>query len=865
MPREDSATAKVVRLQTIAGSPDRGFRVIVEIAHEGQQAFFQGTGEFPPIDTLLKPYSTWRQSYYSLGSSTWDWNSRILIGDQITNVSSSQDVFEAGIAFENAFQAWLEHRGVVNILDQIVDHISLHESVRVILKTDSRDLQRLPWHLWKLFERRSLAEFVLAAPYMQTAAEPLRSPLRILAVLGLCNQLNVTQDWQSLRAQLPDATIETLKNPTLAQLTTTLWEGPWDILFFAGHSASRKVGGEIYLGDTAIPLERLQDALTGAVRRGLKLAIFNSCDGLGLAEDLAVAKVPNVIVMREPVPDDVAQDFLEYFLQAFGRGDSFHLAVRHARDRLKSHEETQRYPQATWLPVIFQTPSARPWHYAANSNQGWRTKLAAGAVAIALLAPGLGWGYNQFRANRFIADRVSSGEDWLIKDQASHTKQQGISTKEQGIKAFRRKRWPDAILKFEQARQDDPQDPETLIYLNNAQIAFQESPYVAVVASVPIGSNTNIAQEMLRGVAQAQDEWNRRVERELPGADSQAKSRSGLRFLKVAIANDDNDSDLTRKLANHFVKQSELLAVIGHNATNATMAGAPIYSQAGLVMITPTSFAEELRSTPNKYRYAFRLVPSMQSVSEHLSRYIQSQGHQRVAICVDKRSEDNTSFAEAFKETFKTDGGEIILNDTCNAATLDRAPEDYQPEQAMDELLESKAQAIVITPHIDRLDVALKLAKANRGRLPLYGSPSFYTQETLALEHKAQGMVLPSLWTPESVPGQAFPKAAEALWSGPVNWRTATSYDATQIIIQVVEQLERANPPQPISRKALYQVLSDEVNFFYQGVTGEIDFGGSKKSQRTVGLLRVEANPSNSAQFRFQPLEAPGILQNQGF
>ncbi len=57
--------------------------------------------------------------------------------------------------------------------------------------------------------------------------------------------------------------------------------------------------------------------LRKAISRGLQLAIFNSCDGLGLANDLAELNIPQIIVMRSPVPDLVAQEFLKHFLKAF--------------------------------------------------------------------------------------------------------------------------------------------------------------------------------------------------------------------------------------------------------------------------------------------------------------------------------------------------------------------------------------------------------------------------------------------------------------------------------------------------------------------------------------------------------------------
>ena len=92
------------------------------------------------------------------------------------------------------------------------------------------------------------------------------------------------------------------------------------------------------------------------------MAIFNSCDGLGLAYQLAEGEaiyLPFIIVMREPVPDDVAPKFLRYFLEEYAKnGTSLDNALRDARQRLQGLE--QDYPCATWLPVICQSSEETP-------------------------------------------------------------------------------------------------------------------------------------------------------------------------------------------------------------------------------------------------------------------------------------------------------------------------------------------------------------------------------------------------------------------------------------------------------------------------------------------------------------------------
>jgi CHASE2 domain-containing sensor protein len=102
----------------------------------------------------------------------------------------------------------------------------------------------------------------------------------------------------------------------------------------------------------------LKYGLKTAIRHGLQLAIFNSCDGLGLAKALTHLHIPQTIVMREAVPDTIAQKFLHYFLEALVEGTPFYIAVRTARERL--HALDRDFPYASWMPAIAQNPAETP-------------------------------------------------------------------------------------------------------------------------------------------------------------------------------------------------------------------------------------------------------------------------------------------------------------------------------------------------------------------------------------------------------------------------------------------------------------------------------------------------------------------------
>ncbi|HCF26703.1 MAG TPA: sensor protein Chase2, partial [Cyanobacteria bacterium UBA11049] len=128
---------------------------------------------------------------------------------------------------------------------------------------------------------------------------------------------------------------------------------------FAGHSETDGETGRIYINQfDSLSVNELKYGLKKAIAGGLQLAIFNSCDGLGLARELSDLQIPEVVLMREPVPDRVAQEFLKNFLKAFSLGKSLYLSVREARERLQGWES--EFPCASWLPVIYQNPSAKP-------------------------------------------------------------------------------------------------------------------------------------------------------------------------------------------------------------------------------------------------------------------------------------------------------------------------------------------------------------------------------------------------------------------------------------------------------------------------------------------------------------------------
>jgi uncharacterized protein YjbI with pentapeptide repeats len=355
------AVGKIVLLHIGSGSPKTGFAVTLQIGAEQLLQSLQFTkGRLAPVIELFNLYDRWRLAYRQCFKTSF----RLDIPDtQITNVSR-QDLFynccSLASQLEKSLNNWLNDAEFRPIKERMLEQLAPTETIRIVMQTDDLLLRRLPFQLWDFLQRYPRAEISLSQPSYERVESwrPSRATVQILAILGDSQGIDIQRD-RALLTQLPQAEITFLVEPDRQSLTDQLWRQPWDIMFFAGHSSTSQDSDLGFLSinpQDRLSIDQLKHGLKKAISQGLKLAIFNSCDCLGLVNELADLHIPYLIVMREPVPDYVAQEFLKNFLTSFASGQPLHLAVREAREKLQGLED--RFPCATWLPIVCQNPSA---------------------------------------------------------------------------------------------------------------------------------------------------------------------------------------------------------------------------------------------------------------------------------------------------------------------------------------------------------------------------------------------------------------------------------------------------------------------------------------------------------------------------
>lgn len=768
---------------------------------------------------LLDAYTAWRQNYLVYGR-----NRGLLVpSDPIeTNVSISlDDCDRLKDKFVNEFDRWLS--GLTQIRENLLAHVSRAELISFVVQTETNDpqldlaLHRLPWNEWKFIHKHYNTEIALSTKHGPIIRRE-RGKLRALAICGSYqqpeHQLDLDPDLAALSNHLANSEVELeiwTADPThhtKLDLLKKLDRSTYHLLFFCGHSSANN---QIQLNDCeSISLDepRFQRILTELRKRGLILAFFNSCEGLGNASILMSAGIPYVVVMKELVHDVVAQEFIKYFLEsAIEPNKPIHLAVNEARSRL---QWLDKLPHGEFLPVLFQNPD-QPLFYinpvsleiAASSQipdgesvkppeSHWLirwllgTKSAPVILASLILLSLANLLFFISTANRKpqnITQQIPINDvnSWISAGDRTLTGSHEDRDSESGHTYFRLRQYAQSAAAFDRylTERGKAKNPQFVIFSSNAKaydrVAKSGGKILKIATSVPLGNNQEIATEILQGVAQKQIEFNR---------------KAPTLQLVIIIGNDDNSSDKSQKIARKFVEDPDILAVVGHNASNASEEAAKVYNRQ-LVMLSPTSFSTKLKKD-DRQDSIYRMVPQMTSFASQIATYIRDDAKQqnildrlRVGICFDPDSPDNNSFQSQFDSILS---GIASKPENLNCGSFAQINQPQQQQQILKKIRVLKINTLLVAPHIDRLkETVIFMQAVKRARLGvnLIGSPSLYTKyvATFNGDKLLDNLVLTVPYFP--LKDNQFVTTFEREWQIPLqNWRSTMSYTATSVIAQ---------------------------------------------------------------------------------
>ena len=395
--------------------------------------------------------------------------------------------------------------------------------------------------------------------------------------------------------------------------------------------------------------------------------------------------------------------------------------------------------------------------------------------------------------------------------------------KQRGLDAFAAGNYDEAQRELTAALQTQRNDPEALIYLNNAEIG-DESAYT-IATSVPAGTVINPALEILRGVAQAQTEIN------------QAGGINGTP-LKVLVLNDDGRDEAAADIATALVDDSDVLGVVGHFASDTTLAAAEVYEAGGLTMISPTSTAVRIANAGD---YIFRTVPSDRLAAATLSRYVLNTLNKSKAVVFHV---GDSTYSQSVRSEFST---ELLSGGGAVVAEFDIRRPGFSAGRALQEAQDSGAEVIMLALTVDTVGTSNRIINVNQRSLPVVGSDGLYNPSVLDEgRENALGLTVAVPWHILSNEQSQFVRESRQLWGGDVSWRTAMAYDATLTLAEAIA----ADP----TREGVADALA-EPGFSLQGATGTVSFFPSGDRNQPSQLVTVVEGNRSGTGYDYVPVQ----------
>lgn len=425
------------------------------------------------------------------------------------------------------------------------------------------------------------------------------------------------------------------------------------------------------------------------------------------------------------------------------------------------------------------------------------------------------------------AKRISQGEKVLLTNRVS-------SDKANGTVALQAQAWDKAIAEFTNAKDADRNDPESRIYYNNARACKQGKPItIAVVA--PVTPAPEIAQEILRGVAQYQEEYNQNP------ANSQE-------LMEVVIV-DAVNSGMIPGLAKVLVDAQQVSGVVGHGVDATTQVALDIYEQGGLPALTPltTEVTDSQRQGPS----TIKLVPpgSTQTLSEYVNGVGQSLAEYVSKTLPRERTvvfyNSDNAYGQKIKDAYEA--ANASRNGTVFAQGIDVAKPGFNPAAALADAQAGGSKIILLALSGERMPEAIAIGQANQALgtpMLMLGADELYNSRVLLQGEAAMdGLVLAVPWSADS--DKPFVVGSDPGWKGRISWRTSIAYDATKGLMSALKN--------GASRQAALTSL--------QG--GEAIFGAATASDTLdrLPLVRVVKSDGQAplgipegAKYRFDPL-----------
>jgi branched-chain amino acid transport system substrate-binding protein len=348
----------------------------------------------------------------------------------------------------------------------------------------------------------------------------------------------------------------------------------------------------------------------------------------------------------------------------------------------------------------------------------------------------------------------------------------------------------------------------------------ESSQTAAPAADIPVGfygalsgGEAAFGTATLQGVKLAAEEIN---------------SSGGILGKKIRLVTEDDQgkAEEAASVVTKLITRDNVIAVIGENSSNQSLAAGPIAQAAKVPMISPSS------TNPNvtkKGDYIFRVCFTDPYQGKALATFVHDNLHlNSAAILKDQKNDYSVGLAEFFTKEFVTKGGKIVAEQSYSGGD-----NDFRPQ--LTGIKAANPQVLFIPGfYTDVGQIAIQ-ARDLGITAPMVGGDGWDSPTVITIggksvdgsyfsDHYFQGETRPAVQRFVSTIKQQTGKAPDA--------NSALGYDALYILANAMKQAGTTN------RKAIRDQIA--LTKEYQGVTGVITMGPDRDPIKPVAMIKIE-------------------------
>lgn len=305
------------------------------------------------------------------------------------------------------------------------------------------------------------------------------------------------------------------------------------------------------------------------------------------------------------------------------------------------------------------------------------------------------------------------------------------------------------------------------------------------------------------------------------------------RKIKLVIEDDQGRADVAASVVTKLISNNGVVALIGENSSNQSLAAAPIAQRDGVPMISPSSTNP---AVTEKGDYIFRVCFTDPYQGKALAAFVRSNLKlDSAAILVDKRNDYSVGLAEVFRKEFEAAGGKIVAEQSYSGGDTEFRPQ-------LTTIKATAPQALFVPGFYTEVGQIAIQARDLGIDAPLIGGDGWDSPIVIQIGGKA---IEGSYFSDHYFVGdtrpvvQKFVAEYEKRHGKKPEATAALGYDALHIW---ADAARRANS---LDKKLVRDQIAATKD--YEGIAGKITMGPDRNPIKPVAMIKIENGQMNFA------------------